>query len=1054
MEEIQKLIAAMDVALDRTVGATESAVLMEHVRSLATLTMDEAAIAGQESYHGLAHFLSRMLFGFFQEFINVVESRYGFVCVNDRVEARFVVSEECCYRWFEGALLGRRARRQQFGCFFDFGEPRYCLHVEVGSTNLHIGLVKVWRSEGRIAITPMGEFDQARIEIGLNRHLPESWRLRPRGWGHRWSSIDCGNFQTLDNPRVALTYLAFADSPLAEEVLHPLVTALGRSTFKRTWAIQVFDRRQWFRFFIDGCFQRSYAGWRGYENNEPGSVQGMLDAFAFLLDHLDRAADLDAPYMMEMHRLCMNGVQTKNRKSTPGELRFLEAGFRFLARNSTLSSLCEVFALRRGDGTPVFRNEGFTHSTDEINFMEAYEALQARGRLRFCPWYPPLSKAERTLIATKDGSPAYLTLKEEIQSAYQTRMTALIDEYNTRIAGAHREIDILMAIARLARDMELLHPFPDGNGRLFPVALMCQLLMYFGYPPPIFHDPNIDAELSYAEFTAEMIRAMRNTLKLIENPEVKLFDYAIAEANQQDIDDFAFIARELSAKVDLLNQERDEGKIFATPDYLSWVTGGRWVNYHSKLRFTGADSHRTFGKGILYFGLAAPSWEKEGKSVESELRAVIDQGVSALVLDRPVSSDQYKVPVLVVKNLEDALKQLAHRTRIDSRCKTVLITGTEGKTGAKVQLHHLLSRQTEAHAVLNSANTEGPVLFSLINIRPSTQVEINEVSVGREERTREERTRLVSPDLCLFTNIGPNHMDMHKTIENVILAKSTVVEGLPHRGLAIVNSSNEYAEPLMSLIRKRRPDVAIHTYGTDVQDAGRLLSTRFDNNRLGWEVEALIGTQQVAFFLPLLPNHAPLASVGILLTVQMLGYDVVQAARDYSGVSPFKTMGQLLRLHLEDGDALFYDQSRRGGLHGMRAAFKDLDLLKVKGKVVALVGGISTRHDGNWTQQAHRELASLINASHIDRLYTIGNFMHYVHEGLTRPDILVAHHADHNDIALVTKQLIGDLQADNLLFIIGSGYLYLGRVADILLKHLRHSMVHSVRNDASPDLLI
>lgn len=1047
MEEIRQFTAALESTLNRALGPAEGDALLGRIKAQ-TAALDEAEMANLEGWQRLALFQARLLFAFFQELTALLETRHGLVCVNERINPRFVVSEDFCRQWVEGALLAKRGRKQQFGSFFDFGEPRYCLHVEVGSTNLHLGLVKVWRQAERISIIPMGEFDLARIEVGLNRRLPEAWRLRQRDWGHRWCSIDCGSFQAWDTPRVAQALLDVANSPLLTEVLPHLTTALAHPAFQRTWAMQAFDRRQWFRLFIDGRLQRGYAGWRGYENNEPGSVQGMLNAFAYLLDHLHRSADLDVPYLLELHRQCMQGVRSKNRKSTPGEVRFREAGFLFYAKNSTLSSLAEVFALRRGDGSPVFHDEGCARSTDAMDFLEAHAAIQSRGHLRFRPWYPSLSGAERELIAAQDESPAFLALKATIQAGYLERMEALLNDYQARIAGARHETDILQAIARLARDLELLHPFPDGNGRVFPVALACQLLLYHGYPPVIFRDPNIDAELSYAEFTAEMVQAMRNTLALIDNPEASLFDYAMAESSQAEVDDFAFMARELSAKVDLLSRGPDAEELFATPSYLAWVTGGRWVKYQPDLRFAGAGSHRTYDKGFLYFALAAAQWEKEGKSIDAELRRVLARGVTALVLDRPVTPEQYPVPVLVVDDLEAALKQAAHRTRLDAGCQTVLITGTEGKTGAKVQLHHLLSRQTATHAVLNSANTEGPVLFSLLNIRPATRVELNEVSVGALEALRVERARLVSPDICLFTNIGPNHMDMHKTIDNVILAKSSVVEGLPPGGLAIVNAHNEYAGRLMASIRQRRPDVIILTYGETEQDTGRLLRARFVAARLGWEVEAKIGTQPVEFFVPLLPNHAPLASIGVLLTVHQLGYDVLQAARDYADFRPYATMGQVLRLHLAGGDVLFYDQSRRGGLHGMRAAFQDLAQLSVPGRVVALVGGISVRKDGDWTRQAHQELAALINGSRIDRLYTTGAFMQYVHSALTHPEILRHHHADHDDITFLGEQLLAELRPEDLLFIIGSAYLYLGRVSDFLLKRLPHSPVNVERETA------
>lgn len=979
-----------------------------------------------------------LLAQFFHDLRGRLQSQFGYACVDGRLPKRFVFSDEDCCAWFGDGGAGR-GRRQQFGSFFDIGAGPYLFHVEVGTTNLHVGVVKARRNGGRVAITRMDEFDRARIEIRLNPWLPPDTRLAWRAWGHGWCSIDCGAIRNVDATRLK-ALLDLERGHLMAAVIAPLAAVLPEFARERAWAWLAFDRRQWFRFFVDGRFHRKYSGWRGYEENEAGSVQGMLNAFAFAIANLDRAADLDVPYLLELHRHCMDGVVSRNPKSTPGQVRFREAGFHFYAKNSTLASLAEVFELRRGDGTPIFHEPDYARSTDDIDYVEAYEGLQQKGKLRFRPWYPELGRSDRQAIEATDGSPRFLALKERIQAGFLARMQECIDTYKRVIAAAQRDVERIHAIARLARDLELLHPFPDGNGRAFPVALASQLLLYHDLPPPIYRDPNIDAELSYAEFAVETIAAMRNTLQLLRQPEATLFDYSIAEASAQEIDDFAAMSRELGARLDLLDARRGPEEIFATPDYLAWLGGGRWINYRPGLRFSNTGSHRTFGKGGLYFGLAVPEWRQDGKSIDAELDRVIAKGAAALVLDYPVARDRFPVPVLVVEDLAAMLKALAQRTRSDVGCKTVLVTGTEGKTGAKIQLHHLLRRQARVHAVLNSANTEGPVLFSLANLGRATEVEINEVSVGANEALRVERARLVAPDICLFTNIGPNHMDMHKTMENVIVAKSSVVAGLPPGGVAILNADNEYFPQMRDAIGRRRQDVTIKSYGLSADDDGRLLAAEFNADRLAWRVWASIGGHDVDYVVPMPQNFAPLASVGVLLAVHQLGYDVAVAAADYAGFRPYETMGRTLRLHLEGGDALFYDQSRRGGLHGMRAAFRDLDQFKAARRVVALVGGISIKKDGEWTRQAHAELAQLINASRIERLYTTGNYMDYVHAALQRPEILIAHS---DDIESLADALVGELRPGDLLFMIGSAYLYLGRVSDIVLKRLRHSLAQT-----------
>lgn len=120
----------------------------------------------------------------------------------------------------------------------------------------------------------------------------------------------------------------------------------------------------------------------------------------------------------------------------------------------------------------------------------------------------------------------------------------------------------------------------------------------------------------------------------------------------------------------------------------------------------------------------------------------------------------------------------------------------------------------------------------------------------------------------------------------------------------------------------------------------------------------------------------------------------------------------------------------------MRSAFADIANMKVKGRVVALVGGISVLRDGDWTQEAHRQLAGLINNSPIDRLYTTGNYFNYVQDHLQRP---VVKHS--NNVDELAADLVKELQPGDLLFMIGSAYLYLGRVAERVVGILQKGLV-------------
>lgn len=789
-----------------------------------------------------------------------------------------------------------------------------------------------------------------------------------------------------------------------------------------------FDKAQLWRFFVDGRFHRKYDGWVGYEAGERGSVQALMNGFAYMLEHFDLSKGLSTTYLLDLHRIVMLSVETTNLKSSPGDLRYLNAGMPFFAKSTTYENLREILQERRGDGTAVFNTKKYAKTAEAFDLDELYAALLKDGRINYRNWYPNLDVQMQADLEKRNGIRAFYSAKHYVQMLFAGKMDDIVQRFNRDIKRARTDEARLDCFVTLIRHLELLHPFPDGNCRTFACITLNHLLLYYGMLPAILYNPNYDGELSRAEFKEEIRKGMALTAKLLEEPSAPVYDYAVTEMSEAHRTQFLDMAAETVRRID------DYREVYLTPARAARICNGRWYRADAFLRFARVGDYNTYLKDALYFLMALRDWKAQHKEIASELQRLEAKGVRAIVTDDPAIVAMTTLPVMLVDDVDAAYVAAATRTRQEVGCKTLLITGTEGKTGAKSDLSQLLAPQTKVHAHVNSANTAIPVLRSLINLAEEDRVELNEVSVGSDEALRLERTRWVDPDLCLFTHIGPNHMDMHKTMANLIWAKSSVVAGMREGGSCIVNSAMAHFGALKAAIEKRRPGVPVVTFGVRESDDAQLLESAFDDARNGWDVTARVGEARYRYFVPAVQGHMPLASVGMLLCVLQLGYDVGRAAEAYADVKPYETMGQLSVLRKKEGDVLFYDQSRRGGISGMRSAFEDLGWLKKRGRVIALVGGISIKKESDWTREAHRQLAELINESPIDTLYTTGPYMRYVHDALRDPALLAGHSDDLDKLA---RTLVDTAAPGDTLFIIGSAWLYLGRVVERMQKRVR-----------------
>ncbi len=651
-------------------------------------------------------------------------------------------------------------------------------------------------------------------------------------------------------------------------------------------ALARFDHRQYFRFFIDGRFHKKYRGWSGYEANEKNSVQGMLNGFCHILDHLDLSGGLRSTYIRELHALCMKNVITKNPKSMPGDMRYLEAGFNFYGNTTTPEHLQEILELRRGDGTVIFHTEGYQSVADEFTVGSLLDALSQTKRLRYRPWYPNLAPDEQAALDGKGSLDGFFRVKHAVQREYARRVDQMVDRYNTEIASARSRRDKLLAIARLGRELELLHPFPDGNGRTLISLLINHLLLFKDFLPMILWDPNLDLELSVAQFADEIEKGMAVTGELLNDPHRKIFDYAITEASDDEIQEFEAMSWGLITRLaphvqppgltHLPHREvRDEVFLYLTPQRLADATKGTWLNVSSAdltgLRYlqAGIDAHQS-GKDLLF--CRDTTTLVQGNDPSTGLRNLAENGVRTIVINDVTLARQSPMPALYVPDVNDALHAAARATRTGVGCKSVAVVGMVGKSTAKAWLETILRPQAQVHAMESSPNTTPQVMQSLVNLRMTNNVEINEVAVRARPGVIRHRIRTVAPNICLITALDQGMPD------DLLEGYAAVVDAMSEDGLCLINSTSETAAKLTAAMRARNPSVAVQSFGQSQTDHSRLLHAAMDERTQNWRIHADILGVKLSYIVDGTRDFLPILSVGLLATAANLGFDIHRAA--------------------------------------------------------------------------------------------------------------------------------------------------------------------------------
>ncbi len=115
-------------------------------------------------------------------------------------------------------------------------------------------------------------------------------------------------------------------------------------------------------------------------------------------------------------------------------------------------------------------------------------------------------------------------------------------------------------------------------------------------------------------------------------------------------------------------------------------------------------------------------------------------------------------------------------------CKTIAVTGSDGKTTTTTIISEMLKAQ--GYTVHLGGNIGRPLLPDIESISPD-DVAVVELSSFQLISMRK------SPDIAVVTNLAPNHLDIHKDMQEYIDAKKNIVLHQNAFGRAVLNLDND-----------------------------------------------------------------------------------------------------------------------------------------------------------------------------------------------------------------------------------------------------------------------
>jgi len=338
----------------------------------------------------------------------------------------------------------------------------------------------------------------------------------------------------------------------------------------------------------------------------------------------------------------------------------------------------------------------------------------------------------------------------------------------------------------------------------------------------------------------------------------------------------------------------------------------------------------------------------------------------SIVNDEARNKITFDMPVVFVKNTEEALGTAARDYRSLFSGKVIGITGTNGKTTVKDMIVAVLSTRYAVHGTPGNFNNQIGLPLSVFGIDDTHDCAVLEMGMSASGEIA-YLAGIAQPDVGVLLNVGPAHMEFFNSIEDIADAKAELLESLGTGDTAVVNGDDTLIEARLPHCKSR-----IVKFGID-----RPNEYKAEHIMMHPDGCASFDVGQTTVTLGIPGTHNVYNALAAMAVGGIMGIDVPEAASALEMVTaPAMRMERMER----DG-VLFINDSYNANPVSMKAAAEVLGYTETQqgGRKIAVLGDMLEL--GVESDNAHREAGKLFARMGVDLLCLVGKSADLYAEG-------------------------------------------------------------------------
>ena len=383
----------------------------------------------------------------------------------------------------------------------------------------------------------------------------------------------------------------------------------------------------------------------------------------------------------------------------------------------------------------------------------------------------------------------------------------------------------------------------------------------------------------------------------------------------------------------------------------------------NKIKYNGVSINtKTLKKNNLFFAIKGKN--NDGHNFASE---AINKGAARSVVNKKNKKLNIK-KFIKVKNTLSSLNNLAKIVRSNFSGSVIGITGSVGKTTLKNLTGFALKNYGKVYQSPHSYNNKYGVPFSLANLKNDAEFGVFEIGMDKKGEIH-SLSKMIKPRLGVITNISEAHFKNFNYLKDIANAKSEIINNILDGGDIVLNKDSKFFNFLLKKAKKKK--INIISFSSKKKADITLLGIK----KYNYNYKLKIKVKNEIFYIE--TKYAAnnfikniLACISILYSLNL---DLNKVKKIFNSFELPSGRGDIKIVRKYKKKFKFIDESYNANPASMKSAIRNMNYFKKKKNEKKLVFFGDMLELGNKSKKLHRELASLINQSNIDKVFVYGN---------------------------------------------------------------------------------